>query len=162
MVAFATRFYERLIRFGAYLAPFVLLIIRLAWGWELFESGRSHLADVAEMTQRFAGWGIPFPHANVYLSASTEMIGGVLIMFGFASRLISIPLFFNFCVAYLTASHDKVVNFFHQDPSNFIDDSAFPFLIMTLVILAFGPGAISVDGLLKHTFFRTNHPLAPA
>src|SRR5438045_2070275 len=67
--------YRVLIRFGVYLLPLVLLIIRLAWGWELFESGRSHIQDVPTMVQRFTDWGVPFPKPNVYLSASIEMVG---------------------------------------------------------------------------------------
>ncbi len=154
MIKLLSRFYAFLIRFGVYLLPFVLLIIRLAWGWELFESGRAHLQDVPTMVQRFTEWGVPLPKPSVYISAGTEMVGGLLIMAGLASRLISIPLFFNFCVAYATASRDKVVNFFHQDPSAFIDDAAFPFLIMSLLILAVGPGPISIDALLKRTVFK--------
>jgi putative oxidoreductase len=70
-------------------------------------------------------------------------------MLGLGSRLISIPLIVNFVVAYLTASRDKVQMFFHQDPSNFIDDAAFPFLLTAILILAFGPGRISLDALIK-------------
>jgi putative oxidoreductase len=146
--------YQLLNRFGRYLTPAVLLIFRLAWGWELFESGRAHLANVSAMVARFQSWAVPFPHLNVYISAYTEMFGGLLLMVGLASRLISIPLFFNFCVAYLTASQDTVVNFFHQDPSNFIDDAAFPFLITSLLILAVGPGLISIDAFLNYMMFR--------
>ena len=141
--------YGMLIRSGSYLTPGVLLIFRLAWGWELFESGQAHLNNVPTMVERFQQWGVPFPHLNVYVSGYTEMFGGVLLMLGLASRLIAIPLFFNFCVAYVTASHATVVNFFHQDPSNFVDDAAFPFLITSLLILAVGPGLISADALIK-------------
>jgi putative oxidoreductase len=68
------------------------------------------------MVERFQQWGVPFPHLNVYVSGYTEMFGGVLLMLGLASRLIAIPVFFNFCVAYVTASRATVVNFLHQDP----------------------------------------------
>jgi len=139
-----------LVRIGHYLTPGILLIFRLAWGWELFESGQTHLSNVPTMVARFQQWGVPLAHLNVYVSAYTEMFGGLFLMAGLASRLITIPLFFNFCVAYLTASHDTVVNFFHQDPSNFIDDSAFPFLITSVLIFALGPGIISADALIKH------------
>jgi len=71
-------------------------------GLELFESGRAHLSNVPAMVERFQSWGVPLPHLNVYISAYTEMFGGILLMAGPASRLIAIPLFFNFCVAYLT------------------------------------------------------------
>ncbi len=159
---FLTLLYTLLIRFGVILAPIVLLLIRLAWGWELFESGHGHLQNVDQMIANFTGWGIPHPRVNFYISAYTEMIGGILIMLGLASRLISIPIFINFCVAYLTASQVKVTGFFHNDPSNFIDDSAFPFLMMSLTILAFGPGIISLDGILSLLLFKKPKSITPA
>ena len=70
--------YQMLIRGGHYLIPGVLLLIRLACGWELFESGRAHLDNVPTMVERFHQWGIPWPHLNVYISGYTEMIGGLL------------------------------------------------------------------------------------
>ncbi len=76
--------------------------------------------------------------------------------------MVSIPLFINFCVAYLTASHINVVNFFHQDPKYIIDDSAFPFLMMSLTILAFGPGIISLDGVLGLLLFKKPKSSVPA
>jgi putative oxidoreductase len=159
---FLTLLYTLLIRFGVVLAPIVLLLIRLAWGWELFESGHGHLQNVDVMIAKFTGWGIPHPRVNFYISAYTEMIGGVLIMLGLASRLVSIPLFINFCVAYLTASRMTVTGFFHNNPSNFIDDTAFPFLMMSLTILAFGPGIISLDGILSLLLFNKPKSSAPA
>ncbi len=140
--------YKKLACVGSYLQPFILLLIRLAWGWELAESGYGHLTHVAETVKNFTDWGIPFPTPNVYLSGSMELVGGVLLMLGLCARLISIPLFFNFCVAYLTASRDTVTHLFSQDPSKFIDDAAFPFLVTSLLILAFGPGKISLDAVL--------------
>src|ERR1700733_9373723 len=97
---FAIKNYQRLVVAGTYLAPVVLLIIRVAWGWELVESGWGHLHDVDEMAKRFTEWGIPHPVLNVYVSATTEMVGGALWILGLGARIISIPLLFNFCVAY--------------------------------------------------------------
>jgi len=141
--------YGLLVRAGAWVLPVALLVIRLAWGWELVESGHGHLTHLQDTTDFFASIHIPMPRANAIICGCTEMIGGICWMSGLATRLISIPLFFNFCVAYLTASRDKVIHFFQQDPSNFIDDSAFPFLVTSLLLIATGPGIISIDGLVK-------------
>jgi hypothetical protein len=35
-----------------------------------------------------------------------------------------------------------------------VDDTAFPFLIASLVVLGFGPGRISLDFLLQKTIFK--------
>jgi putative oxidoreductase len=146
--------YQKLRRAGTIAAPFVLLLIRLAWGWELVESGFGHLTHLDQTTQFFATLNIPAPQANAILSGTTEMLGGALWMLGLGVRVVSIPLLINFCVAYLTASRDKVVHLFTQDPSNFIDDTAFPFLVTSLLMIAFGAGALSIDALIKRWLVR--------
>ena len=153
MLALAIRCYKLLIRFGVVLAPIVLLSIRLAWGWESFESGRGHMNHIPETTQFFQSLNIPAPKVNAIISASTEMVGGLLLMFGLGARLVAIPLVFNFAVAIATDAHDQLIHVF-SDPDKLIDYTAFPFLIASLVILAFGPGILSIDGILARTVFR--------
>jgi len=144
-------------------APIVLLLIRLAWGWELAESGYGHLTHLKDTTEFFESLHIPMPHANAIISGTTELVGGCLWMAGLGTRLISLPLFFNFCVAYATASKEKLQVMFHEFPNHIdkvIDDSAFPFLVTSLILLAFGPGLFSLDALLKKLFFSKRQPVA--
>ena len=72
-------------------------------------------------------------------------------LIGFASRLITIPLIVNFCVAYLTASREVLLNILN-DPDAFVSDAAFLFLFASVIIFIFGPGAFSVDALIKRLF----------
>jgi putative oxidoreductase len=142
------KIHDMVAKAGNVLQSPVLLLIRLAWGFQLYESGIGHLTHVEKTAAFFTSLNIPHPVANVYISGSTELAGGILLMLGLFSRFISIPLFFNFCVAYWTASRSEVVNLFHfRNPDDFINDSAFPFLVTSLVILAFGPGFFSLDRL---------------
>jgi putative oxidoreductase len=143
------KLHELLAKIGTCLQCPVLLLIRLAWGFQLAESGWAHLHNVEKTADFFKSLQIPFPVANVYLSGTTELVGGVLLMLGLFSRFISIPLLFNFCVAYLTASRPAIKELLHFSPDDFINDSAFPFLVTSLLILAFGPGKISLDYLLE-------------
>jgi putative oxidoreductase len=140
----------KLVRFGLILAPFALLIMRLAWGWELAESGYGHLTHLADTANFFQTLHIPMPRANAIVSGVTELVGGSLWMAGFATRLISIPVFFNMAVAIVTDAHDKLVHVF-SNPDGLIDYAAFPFLIVALILMAFGAGIFSVDGFLKAT-----------
>jgi putative oxidoreductase len=132
----------------ALFSSIVLLIIRLAWGWELVESGYGHITHIPDTIEAFKGWGVPLPSFSVHVSAITELTGGILIMLGLAARFISVPLVFNFLVAYLTASRDELTHVFKQDPSHIVDDSAFPFLITSLLMIAFGAGRLSLDYLI--------------
>ena len=139
--------YELLIAGASSLKSPFLLIVRLYWGWQMFVSGRAHLSDVPAMVQRFQEWGVPFPTFNVYVSGLTECACGLLLLVGFASRLITIPLIVNFCVAYLTASREVLLNIFN-DPDAFVSDAAFLFLLVSVIVFIFGPGAFSVDALI--------------
>jgi len=131
----------------------LLLAMRLYWGWQMFVSGRAHLSNVSAMVQRFQGWGIPHPTFNVYLSGLTECTCGLLLLVGLASRIITIPLVINFCVAYLTASRQTVLNIFN-DPDAFVSDAAFLFLLTSFIVLVFGPGVFSLDWLIGKTFSK--------
>jgi putative oxidoreductase len=148
------KIYALFLKWTSFLAPFALLMLRLSWGWEMLESGYGHLTHIHATTDFFMSLHIPFPRANVIISGSTELIGGALMMLGLAARLISIPLLFNFLVAILTASHDNVVHLFTQDYSKIVDDTAYPFVVTSLIILAFGPGLFSIDGILRVTLFE--------
>jgi len=131
-----------------------LLVMRILFGLALWFSGYSHLTHYDMMVKRFTDWGVPLPGLNVYISGITECGGGLLLLFGIATRLISIPLFFNFVVAYVTASRSKLVQMIagpgHWDGvADVVNDDAMPFLAMSLIAFAFGPGKISVDYILK-------------
>jgi len=156
--ALPVRAYRGLICGGSQLQSFALLVLRLGIGCQLFYSGRGHLTHIEKTVQAFQEWGVPMARLNVYISGTTELVGGILILLGLASRLISIPLIINFCVAYLAASRDALKHIL-TDPNDVAGDTAFPFLAASLIILAFGPGWISLDGLIKAIFFK--RPAAP-
>ena len=142
-----SKYYGWLICGASSLKSPLLLVIRLYWGWQMFVSGHAHLSDVPTMVERFQKWGVPFPTVNVYISGYTESICGILLLLGLASRLITIPLIVNFCVAYLTASRDTLLNIF-KDPDSFVSDAAFLFLLASLIVFIFGPGVFSLDWVI--------------
>ena len=155
----ALRGYKSFDTVATNLRSFVLLFVRLCFGWELFVSGRGHLQHVDMMIENFTKWHVPFPHLNVYISAFTEMIGGLLMLFGLFSRVTAVPLTFNFIVAYLTASRSTIVHLIGGPDrlgaiDDFTGDAAFFFLVAALIVLAFGPGKVSVDYLLSRTVLK--------
>lgn len=156
-VALFAKGYGWLICGAGFLKSPLLLVIRLYWGWQSIVSGHGHLSDVAGMIVRFKKWHVPFPEINVYISGYTELILGAFLLLGLASRLITIPLIFNFFIAYLTASHDSVqesLGAIFSDPDTFVTDTAFLFLFASVIIFVFGPGVFSLDWVVGKIYAK--------
>lgn len=128
-------------------SPF-LLFIRLVFGWQFLETGIGHFRHMDKTVDFFTELHIPAPAFTAHFTAGLETIGGILLILGLASRLISVPLLINMTVAYLTAERDKFMAFF-SDSNSFFGADAFPFFLTALIILIFGPGLFSVDTLIK-------------
>ena len=105
------------------------------------------------MTDFFTSLGIPFPHFNAMMAGATECVGGLLLLVGLGSRLVSIPLSVTMLVAYATAHRDALLGVF-SDPDTFLQQEPFLFLLTALVVLAFGPGLLSLDTLIERWLER--------
>jgi len=140
--------YQWLIKFNTrILAPVFLLIIRLYWGWQFHVTGMGKLTNIPKVTGFFQSLGIPFPMTNAYLAGSTECFGGLLLLLGLASRVTTIPLIITMIVAYITASPDAVKNIFSK-PDDFVSADPFLFMLAAIIVFIFGPGPLSLDGLI--------------
>ncbi|HEX4139687.1 MAG TPA: DoxX family protein [Candidatus Methylacidiphilales bacterium] len=140
--------YGLLVFVGNHLQSFALYLVRFGFGLPLAEDGLGKLLHVPKVTDYFTSLGIPFPEQNVYLVSYTEMIGGILLALGLCTRLTAVPLLFNFIVAYLTTEMDGLKNLLYFNPDEVFNDAAFPDLVLSIVALAFGPGAFSLDYLI--------------
>jgi putative oxidoreductase len=129
----------------------LLLVIRLFWGWQFFLTGKGKLMNLSRTSQFFESLGIPFPHGQALLAACTECFGGLLLLLGLASRLISLPLLILLTVAYCTADLDRVRVIF-SDPDKFVTADEFLFLFAVTIVFVFGPGKISIDALVAKYF----------
>lgn len=128
----------------------VLLLVRISMGWGFFLTGKGKLLNLDRTTRFFDSLELPLPKFQAILAGSTEMAGGLLLIAGLGTRLISVPLAFTMVVAYLTAHRDEAF----ASLSDFTDQAPFPFLMAALVTLAFGAGKFSVDRLLQPWFDR--------
>jgi putative oxidoreductase len=150
LLRLAAAIYQWIIYFNTrWLGAVFLLIIRLYWGWQFHTTGMGKLQNVDRVTSYFQSLGVPFPRFNVYLAGGAECIGGLLLLVGVASRLVSIPLLITLVVAYLTAFPDAVKHIFSK-PDDFVSADPFLFLLAALIIFIFGPGPLSVDGLIGY------------
>ena len=147
--------YALLVKCGRMLQSPLLLVMRLWWGWSFFLTGKGKLIHHAETADFFQTLSIPLPGLNAWVAASVECFGGLFLLVGFASRLVSIPLSITMVVAYLTADNEALKKIF-SDTDKFTSAAPFLFLLTALLVLAFGPGAFSVDRLLAWKFSRAH------
>jgi putative oxidoreductase len=141
------KLYSPVICIGKLLRSPLLLAIRLYWGIMFVKAGYGKLLDIPKVAEFFTDLGIPFPSINAYAAAGVEFFGGILLVLGLLSRLVSIPLAFTMIVAYATAHYDGLISAIY-DPSIFVAQGPFNFLLASLLVLAFGPGKFSLDYLL--------------
>lgn len=132
---------------GGWLQPILLLIIRGWWGWSFFLTGKGKLLNLEKTTGFFTELGLPLPKLNAIMAGSTECLGGLLLLLGLGSRLVSVPLMFTMIVAYATADKEALQSIF-SDPDKFTGAAPFLFLLASVIVFAFGPGKLSLDALL--------------
>ncbi len=145
--------YSLYVKGASFLQPLILLIFRLSWGWQFFITGKGKLLHHNDIVQFFTSLGIPLPDLNAWFVGGLECIGGLLLIVGLGSRLIALPLMISMVVAYLSVPEDrtKLLAVF-SNPDPFLTADPFFFLLTAVLVLAFGPGSISIDYLLSKIF----------
>ncbi len=149
------RQYRRLDPVFACAQTALLLAIRLYWGFQFAQDGYGKLTHLSRVAEFFASLNMPAPAATALFVALVEFAGGILFALGLGSRLVSLVLFVNMTVAYLSVPDDRV-NFSHilSNPSDFYNATPYTYWFAALIILVFGPGWIALDTVLRRTFDR--------
>jgi putative oxidoreductase len=127
-------------------SPF-LLLVRLFWGFQMMQTGWGKLHSLAKVTGFFTSLGIPLPGVNAPFIAALEFIGGILIILGLGSRIVSLLLVADMLVAFWVADREALFSVF-SDTDKFYAASPYPFLLAFLIILIFGPGKLALDELI--------------
>jgi putative oxidoreductase len=127
-------------------SPF-LLAIRLYWGYQLMQTGLGKLRHLDKITSFFESLNIPLPGLSAHFVAGLEFFGGILLMIGLGSRIVSLLMCVNMFVAYWTADHEALTSFF-SDPGKFYAADPFTFLFVSLIVLIFGAGFFSLDKVI--------------
>ena len=125
-----------------------LLLVRLYWGWLFAQPGYGKLLHIDRTSQFFASLGMPLPTFNAYLIGLTELAGGFLMSLGLGTRFVGAFLAGEMFVAYLVAHRSELLNIFSQ-PEEFYTAPPFTFLLVSLLLLLFGAGALSLDNLVS-------------
>ena len=79
-----------------------ILILRLMAGGVFFWEGLLKLVYTNQGVGRFTKLGIPYPDVTAILIAVLEIVGGLLLISGLATRLIAIPFILEMLVAILS------------------------------------------------------------
>ena len=125
----------------------LLFLIRLYWGWQFWQAGHGKLSDVAKVVDYFTNLGIPAPSLSAHFIAWLEAIGGILLILGLGSRIISLLLAADMTVAFVVADREALGSIF-SDPDKFYAAAPYTFLLASLLVLIFGPGWLSLDTLI--------------
>ena len=124
-------------------------------GLAIPQDGWGKLTHLNRVTHFFASLNLPAPHATALLVALVEFAGGILFACGIASRLVSLVLFVDMTMAYLSVPDDRV-NFSHilSNPSDFYGATPYTYWFAALLILILGPGRFAIDTLLGLRFSK--------
>lgn len=122
----------------------LLLGVRLYWGWQFAQTGWGKLTHLERTAAYFESLHIPLPKINAIMAGATECGGGALLVLGLFARPASVPLIFTMFVAYWTADREAVGAII-SDPDKFVTATPFLFLFAAVIVLAFGPGKLSLD-----------------
>ncbi len=140
-------FRDLLVRFdrsSSLLQAPLLLVCRLYWGLAFAQTGWGKLMNLERTAAFFGELGLPLPTVNAFAAGTVEGLGGVLLALGLLSRPAAAALAFTMGVAYATADREALLGLW-SNPEAFTGAAPFPFLCASLVVLAFGPGAWSLD-----------------
>jgi len=136
-----------IVSFGNFLSHFLLLAMRLFWGYSFFQGGLGKLQNIKPVIKFLESLDIPWPEFSAYLIGGVECIGGLMLLVGLASRFVSIPLAVIMIVAIFTAHYEALEGIL-DNPQRFINQLPFNYLLTCLVVLSFGPGVFSLDYLI--------------
>ena len=117
------------------------LLARLTVGWVFAQSGWGKFQNIERVVGFFTNIGIPAPEFQARFVAGHELVCGVLVMVGLATRLSAIPLAIIMVVALATA-----VDF--EGPTGLLFSDEFGYFAIFVWLLLSGPGAASLDAIV--------------
>lgn len=117
------------------------LLVRVTVGVLFVSTGWKAVHSLDDVTAFFSELGIPLASANAVLVSFGELICGLLLVVGFASRLAAVPLVIFMIVALATAKAPKI-----HGLTDLLMQAELGYVVMLVGIAIVGAGSISVDG----------------
>jgi putative oxidoreductase len=139
--------------------PGSILLLRLMAGGVFFWEGLLKFVYTNQGVGRFAKLGIPIPHLTATFIGGLEIVGGLLLLAGFTTRLIAIPFAMEMIVAILST---KISLYLGTSPLPLPPAppqvgfwavlheirSEYAQLVTVIFLLVNGPGKWSLDAVL--------------
>jgi len=126
------------------------ILARISVGVLFFESGRGKLFyKLDELKEYFMQLGIPFAHVQAPMVAAIEFIGGICLILGLATRLVSAPLVGVMAVAIMAAQLDKV-----KTVGDFLYLPEVLLIVIFVWLIFSGPGKFAIDNAIARKFNR--------
>jgi putative oxidoreductase len=137
------------------------LLTRLVVGFAFYDSGKGKLNNMDNTVSFFTDLGIPYPELNAAFVSRLEYYGGMLLLAGALTRIVALLLSSTMIVALLTADREGLVGALTRTSEIGLSDIA-PLVLGVLLswLVIRGPGAISVDAILKR-LIGTEPPPGP-
>ena len=140
----------------AFLAP---LLTRIVMGQAFYYTGHGKLQNFDRTVAFFTDLGIPFPALNAGFVSSIEYIGGMCLILGLGTRVVSFLLSGSMVVALLTADKQAFIAKF---PADLTDVTPFVYLLFLVWLVLYGGGPVSLDRILGRWFQRSPQSRAAA
>src|SRR6267378_8122215 len=147
LISKALQWHCQIFTLVSYLQSPFLLFVRLYWGWQLAQSGWGKLHHLSNVGEYFATLGLPMPEQMAVFIACVEFFGGIFLALGLVSKITGLVLTVNMIMAYVIGDREALLSFF-SDPDKFMAAAPFIFLMVSLIVLIFGAGKISVDAAI--------------
>lgn len=120
------------------------LLARFSLGVVFAESGWGKVHNIKQVTEYFTSLGIPFATLQAPFVAGLELVGGILLIFGIASRLMSVALIGVMFVAIITAKLAEIISI-----SDIFGISEFLYILLLFWIAISGPGSVALDRIIS-------------
>ena len=95
--------YQSLVQTSQHFDGFAALLLRLYLAPIMLQAGWNKATSFGDIVAWFGnpewGLGLPFPELMAFLATATELLGGLFLLVGLATRLVSIPLMITMLVA---------------------------------------------------------------
>jgi len=126
--------------------------LRLTIGFMFFSGAVDKLRDLGKFIKMFARLGIPAAHLLAPFTAVVELVGGVALMAGLATRLVSLVLAGDMVGALITDIGPDLAHKY-PDPWHFLSNLFYApewiLIGLLLWLLCVGAGKASVDALIS-------------